>query len=213
MCPIYLAFVAVIVLIIILLTCTCSDSPDVIYISGFKEHKEKREATNHSSFNGSNQMMQHSGFNSANQMIPYSESMNDRSKFSDPILSTKPSNDSNTLRGNMIKLTAFEDRHNRSNFLTGFDTDKSDQAAGFIGRRSNFLTGFDVDKSDQAAGFTGRRSNFLTGFDTDKSDQASGFISGSSSKLVNGVNYLPTEFGNPNDYYNFGTGGSDLDYM
>ena len=206
MCPFYLAFVAVIVLIIVLLTCTCSDGPEVIYISGFKEHKDK----------------QHNDVKSPYvSQMPISEVMNNRSHFTDPILSTKPSNDPNTLRANMIKLSAFEeekyghlsgfeDRHHRSGFLTQFDTEK----LGFQDKKkSGFLTGFDADKSDAPSSFMSNRSSFLTGFDADKSDVASGFASGNSNKLVNGVNFIPNEFSNPNDFYNFGVGGTDLTYM
>jgi hypothetical protein len=234
MCPFYLAFVAVIVLIIILLTCTCSDSPDVIYISGFKDKKDTKQTVAE---------IKKSISNSFDKMKTVFNGLGQKkgvSPFSDPILSTAPSNDSNTLRNNMIKLSAFDnqpeeshfaDRHHRegfltqfdtdklgfqdkykSGFLTGFDVDKSDTPSGF---KSGFLTGFDTDKSDTPSGFQDRcQSGFLTGFDVDKSDgPQSGFMAGNTSKLISNVNFIPNQFANPNDFYGSGIGGPDLDYM
>jgi hypothetical protein len=240
MCPFYLAFVAVIVLIIILLTCTCSDSPDVIYISGFKDKKDTKQTVAE---------IKKSMSNSFDKMKTVFNGLGQKkvvSPFSDPILSTAPSNDSNTLRNNMIKLSAFDnkheeshfaDRHHREGFLTQFDTDK----LGFQDKhKSGFLTGFDAAKSDNSEGFltqfdtdklgfqdkyksgflTGfdaaksdNSEGFLTGFDTAKSDISEGFMAGNTNKLISNINFIPNEFANPNDFYGSGIGGSDLAYM
>lgn len=222
MCPFYLAFVAVIVLTIILLTCTCSDSPEVIYISGFKEHQEK--------LNSPVPVIEtKSGYSG---QMPYSEVMNQPSTFSDPILSSTPSNDSNKLRNNMIKISAFDNndgtvpdgfqnRHDRSKFVDGWNTAKSD---GPEGMRSGFLTGFDAAKSDASEGMRSRFATgwdaaksdapegFLTGFDTAKSDSPEGFMSG-NSRIVGNINFISNEFQNPMSYYGSGVGGPDLSYM
>jgi hypothetical protein len=198
MCPFYLAFVAVIVLIIILLTCTCSDSPDVIYISGFKDKKDKRPTMKEIKAELAKPMTKiKTIFDTLGKKIT-------ASPFGDPILSTNPSNDSNTLRHNMIKLSAFDnkdeiaqfaDRHHREGFLTQFDTEK----LGFQDKhKSGFLTGFDAAKSDNSEGFLTQfdteklgfqnrcQSGFLTGFDTAISDVPSGFQNRCQSGFLTG---------------------------